>query len=224
MIVSSSDWILENLETTERLQILARELGASADDGDAFIAMLEKGMTGDPELRKGAMRFLRKLPAIRTWEIDRALITAGGVDFTFAIALLCALTSTDQERDAEAGVDLDLILPAFGHAILDLHAFFIEEAWEINVTVPLNDDVIWIRDMRDSDRYPHPHLDFLEGEAPEVMIATCQGKSLKTYVSHPVLDPYEITVHSIEQEDEKYMMELESDKNCEMDLDGLLKA
>lgn len=224
MIVSSSDWILENLETTERLQMLAQELGAGTDDGDAFIAMLEKGMTGDQELREGSIRFLRQLPAIRTWEIDRALITAGGVDFIFAIALLCALTSPDQERDAEAGVDLDLVLPAFDHATLDLHAAFMDDAWEINVTVPLNDDVVWIRDLRDSDRHPHPHLDFLEGEAPEVMIATCQGKPLKTYVSHPVLDSYEMTVRLIEQEDEKYMMELDSDKDRELDLDGLLKA
>ena len=224
MIVSSSDWILENLETTERLQMLAQELGAGTDDGDAFIAMLEKGMTGDQELREGSIRFLRQLPAIRTWEIDRALITAGGVDFLFAIALLCALTSSNQEREAEAGVDLDLVLPAFDHATLDLHAAFMNDAWEINVTIPLNDDVVWIRDLRDSDRHPHPHLDFLEGVAPEVMVATCHGKSLKTYVSHTVLDPYEITVHSIEQEDEKYMMELKSDKDRELDLDDLLKA
>jgi hypothetical protein len=99
-----------------------------------------------------------------------------------------------------------------------------DDALEINVTIPLNEDVVWIRDLRYSDRHPHPHLDFLEGEAPEVMIATCHGKPLKTYVSHPVLDPYGLTVHSIEQEDEKYMMELESNKDRELDLDGLLKA
>ena len=32
MIVSSSDWILENLETTERLQMLAQELGAGSSE------------------------------------------------------------------------------------------------------------------------------------------------------------------------------------------------
>ena len=224
MLIGSPDWILENVDTSKRLQAFAQELGVSPDDGDAFIETLERGLAGDKDLQAGAIRFLQQLPAIRTWEIDRALITTGGINFLFAIALLCAHTSSEGERDAEGGVDLDLVLPLFDYEILDLHAAFMEGAWEINVTVPLNEDVVWIRDFRDSDRHPHPHLDFIGGKAPQTLITTCQRKPLKDYVSHPVLDHYNLTVHSIEQHQEKYMMELEGDKDQEMDMEGIITA
>jgi len=82
-------WLLDTLGQSSQMDKFLSGLGVNTENSDSALVAIEKGLSGDSDLRQGAADYLAQIPeGKRAWRIDHDLLKFNGIDPVFAMALL----------------------------------------------------------------------------------------------------------------------------------------